>query len=210
MSFYIIKEGKEISSFQKLYSCKPNIELIHPFGCYVFTHISQKNKIKLMSKAYPAIYFSLSKKINGYILYDPVKKTIFESSSMIFDKYVFGVLNLLKHINRRNIPHYFNTYLNEKFIDFLKLSDYDDVLNTNTNSIDCIYENSNDFVEIVIDNNYPIDVERENKIDHSTFASVNLHSKHIALNEKTYSMNVYSNDDDNEMVLLNITLLDFT
>ena len=56
---------------------------------------------------------------------------------MIFDKYVFGVLNLLKCIDRGNIPHYFDTYLNEKFIDFSKLSDCDDVLSMNTNSVDC-------------------------------------------------------------------------
>ena len=90
-----MKEGEEISLFQKLYSHKPNIKLIHPFGCYAFVHISQKNRTKLMPKACPAIYLSFSEKINGYILYDPVKKTIFESSSVIFDKYVFGVLNIL-------------------------------------------------------------------------------------------------------------------
>ena len=49
----------------------------------------------------------------------PFQKTIFESSSVVFDEYVFGVLNLLKRIDRGNIPHYFDTYLNEKFIFFL-------------------------------------------------------------------------------------------
>ena len=205
-----MKEGKEIFPFQKLYGCKPNIELIHPFGCHAFAHISQKNRTKLMLKAHPVIYLGLSEKINGYILYDPVKKTIFESSSVIFDEYVFGVLNLLKHIDRRNIPHYFDTYLNEKFIDFLKLSDHDDVLSMNTNSMDCVHENPDDSAKIVIDDDYPVDVERENGIDHSTSAPVNLYSKHTALNEKTYSMNVYSDDDDDEMVLLSMPPPNFT
>ena len=93
-----------------------------------------------MPKVCPAIYLGPSEKINGYILYNPVKKTIFESSSVIFDEYVFGVSNLLKHIDRGNIPHYFNTYLNEKFIDFSKLSDCDNVLSMNTNPVDCVHE----------------------------------------------------------------------
>ena len=163
-----------------------------------------------MPKAHPTIYLSPSEKINDYILYDPVKKTIFESSSVVFDEYVFGVLNLLKCIDRGNIPHYFNTYLNEKFIDFLKLSNCDDVLSMNTNSMDCIHENLDDSAEIVIDNDYPVDVERKNRIDHFTPAPVNLHSKHTALNEKTHSMNVYSDDDDDEMVLLSMPPFDFT
>ena len=163
-----------------------------------------------MLKACPVIYLNLSEKINGYILYDPIKKTIFESSSMVFDEYVFGVLNLLKHIDRGNIPHYFDTYLNEKFIDFSKLSDCDNILSMNTNSMDCVYENPNDFAKIVIDDDYSVDVERENRISHSTPASVNLHSKHTALNEKTHSMNVYNDDDDNEMVLLSMPPPDFT
>ena len=205
-----MKEGEEISPFQKLYGCKPNIELICPFGCHAFAHISQKNKTKLMPKAHPVIYLGPSEKINGFILYDPVKKTIFESSSVVFDKYVFGVLNLLKRIDRGNIPHYFDTYLNEKFIDFLKLLDCDDVLSTNTNSMDCVHKNPDDSAKIVIDDNYPVDVERENRIGHSTPAPENLHSKHTALNEKTHSMDVYSNDDDDEMVLLSMPPPDFT
>ena len=148
VSSYIVKEGEEISPFQKLYSHKPNIELIHPFGCYAFAHIPRKNRTKLMPKACPVIYLGPSEKINGYILYDPVKKTIFESSSVVFDEYVFGVSNLLKHIDRGNIPHYFDTYLNEKFIDFSKLSDCDNILSTNTNPMDCVHENPNDSAEI--------------------------------------------------------------
>ena len=111
---------------------------------------------------------------------------------------------------RGNISHYFNTYLNEKFIDFSKLSDCDDVLSMNTNFMDCVHDNSNDFAEIIIDNNHPIDVERENGIDHLTPAPVNLHSKHTALNEKTHSMNVYSDDDNIEMVLLSMLPSDLT
>ena len=210
VSSYIVKEGEEISPFQKLYGCKPNIELICPFGCYAFTHIPWKNRTKLMPKACPVIYLGPSEKINGYILYDPVKKTIFESSSVIFDEYVFGVLNLLKCIDRGNIPHYFDTYLNEKFIDFSKLLDCDDVLSINTNPVDCVHENPDDSAKIVIDNDYPVDVERENRIDHSTPALVNLHSKHTVLNEKTHSMDMYNDDDDDEMVLLSMPPLDFT
>ena len=70
---------------------------------------------------------------------------------MVFDEYVFGVSNLLKHIDRGNIPHYFDTYLNEKFVDFSKLSDCDNVLSTNTNSVDCVHENPDDSAKIVID-----------------------------------------------------------
>ena len=117
-----------------------------------------------MPKACPVIYLGPSEKINGYILYDPVKKTIFESSSVVFDEYVFGVLNLLKRIDRGNIPHYFDTYLNEKFVDFSKLSDHDDVLSMNTNPVNCVYENPDDSTKIVIDDDYPVDVERENGI----------------------------------------------
>ena len=124
-----------------------------------------------MPKVCPVIYFGSSEKINCYILYDPVKKTIFESSSVVFDEYVFDVSNLLKCIDRGNILHYFNTYLNEKFIDFSKLSDCDDVLSMNTNLVDSVHKNSNNFAEIVIDNDYPIDVERENRIDHFTSAT---------------------------------------
>ena len=163
-----------------------------------------------MPKACPAIYLSPSEKINSYILYDPVKKTIFESSSVVFDEYIFGVSNLLKRIDRGNIPHYFDTYLNEKFIDFLKLSDCDNVLGMNTNSVDCVHENLDDSAEIVIDDDYPVDVKKENGIGHSTPAPVNLYSKYTALNEKTHSTNVYSDDDDDEMVLLSIPPLDFT
>ena len=112
-----------------------------------------------MPKACLVIYLGPSEKINGYILYDPVKRTIFESSSVVFDEYVFGVSNLLKCIDRGNIPHYFDTYLNEKFVDFLKLSDCDDVLSINTNSMDCIHKNSDDSTEIVIDD-YLVDIER--------------------------------------------------
>ena len=154
------------------------------------------------------IYLGPSEKINGYILYDPVKRTIFESSSVVFDEYVFGVSNLLKCIDRGNIPHYFDTYLNEKFVDFLKLSDCDDVLSINTNSMDCVHKNSDDSTEIVIDD-YLVDIERENGIGHSTSVPVNLHSKHITLNEKTHNMNVYSDDND-EMVLLSMPPSDFT
>ena len=210
VSSYIVKEGEEISPFQKLYGRKPNIELICHFGCHAFTHIPRKNRTKLMPKVCPVIYLGPSEKINGYILYDPVKKTIFESSSVVFDKYVFGVSNLLKRIDRGNIPHYFDTYLNEKFVDFSKLSDCDDVLSTNTNPVDCVHENPDDSTKIVIDDDYPVDVERENRIGHSTPAPVNLHSKHTALNEKTHSMNVYSDDDDDEMVLLSMPPPDFT
>ena len=64
--------------------------------------------------------------------------------------------------------------------------------------------------KIVIDDDYPVDVERENGIDHSTSAPVNLHSKHTALNEKTHSIDMYSNDDDDEMVLLSMPPPDFT
>ena len=210
VSSYIVKEGEEISPFQKLYGCKPNIELICSFGCHAFVHIPRKNRTKLMPKAHPVIYLGPSEKINGYILYNPVKKTIFESSSVVFDEYVFGVLNLLKRIDRRNIPHYFDTYLNEKFIDFSKLSDCDNVLSMNTNPVDCIHKNPDNSAEIVINDDYPVDVERENGIGYSTPASVNLHSKHTALNEKTHSTNVYSDDDDNEMVLLSMPPPDFT
>ena len=143
-------------------------------------------------------------------MYDPVKKTIFESSSVVFDEYVFGVSNLLKRIDRGNIPHYFDTYLNEKFVDFSKLSDRDDVLSMNTNPMDCVHENPDDSAKIVIDNDYPVDVEWKNGIGHSTSAPVNLHSKHTALNEKTHSIDVYSDDDDDEMVLLSMPPPDFT
>ena len=98
----------------------------------------------------------------------------------------------------------------EKFTNFSKLSDSDNILSTNTNPMDCVHENPDDSAEIVIDDDYPVDVERENRIDHSTPASVNLHSKYIALNKKTHSTNVYSDDDDDEMVLLSIPLSDFT
>ena len=163
-----------------------------------------------MLKVHPAIYLGPSEKINDYILYDPVKKTIFESSSVIFDEYVFGVLNLLKHIDRRNISHYFDTYLNEKFVDFLKLSNCDNVLSINTNLMDCVHKNPDDSAKIIIDDDYPVDVERKNRIGHSTLAPVNLYSKHIALNEKTHNTNVYSDDDDDEMVLLSMPFPDFT
>ena len=116
----------------------------------------------------------------------------------------------MKCIDRGNILHYFDTYLNEKFVDFSKLSDHDNILSTNTNPVDCVHENSNDSVEIVIDNDYPVDVERENGIGHFTPAPVNLHSKHTALNEKTHSTDVYSDDDDDEMVLLSMPPPDFT
>ena len=77
--------------------------------------------------------------------------------------------------------------------------------------MDCVYENPNDFAEIVIDDDYSVDVERENRIGYSTPASENLHSKHTALNEKTHSTDVYSDDDDDdEMVLLSIPPLNFT
>ena len=210
VSSYIVKEGEEISLFQKLYGHKSNIKLICPFGCHAFAHIPQMNRTKLMPKACPVIYLGPSEKINGYILYDHVKKTIFESSSVVFDEYVFGVSNLLKLIDRGNIPHYFDTYLNEKFIDFSKLSDCDNVLSTNTNPVDCVHENPDDFAEIVIDDDYPVDVERENRIGHSTPALENLHSKHTALNEKTHSTDVYSDDNDDEMVLLSMPPPDFT
>ena len=91
-----------------------------------------------------------------------------------------------------------------------ELSDCDDVLSMNTNPMDCVHENPDDFAEIVIDDDYPVDVERENRIDHSTPAPVNLHSKHTALNEKTHSTDVYSDDDDDEMVLLSMPPPDFT
>ena len=37
-----MKEGEEISPFQKLYGHKPNIELIRPFGCHAFAHICEE------------------------------------------------------------------------------------------------------------------------------------------------------------------------
>ena len=100
--------------------------------------------------------------------------------------------------------------MNEKFVDFSKLSDCEDVLSMNTNSVDCVHENPDNSAEIVIDDDYPVDVERENRIGHSTPAPVNLHSKHTALNEKTHSTDVYSDDDNDEMVLLSMPPPDFT
>ena len=76
--------------------------------------------------------------------------------------------------------------------------------------MDCVHENPDDSAEIVIDDDYPVDVERKNRIGHFTPAPVNLHSKHTTLNEKTHSMNVYSDDDDDEMVLLSMSPPDFT
>ena len=80
----------------------------------------------------------------------------------------------------------------------------------NTNPVDCVHENPDDSTKIVINNDYPVDVEKENRIGHFTLAPVNLHSKHTALNEKTHSIDVYSDDDDNEMVLLSMSPPDFT
>ena len=36
----MVKEGQEITPFEKLYETKPSMNLIQTFGCHAFAHIS--------------------------------------------------------------------------------------------------------------------------------------------------------------------------
>ena len=43
----MVKEGQEITPFEKLYETKPSMNLIRTFGCHAFAHIPRNNVLKL-------------------------------------------------------------------------------------------------------------------------------------------------------------------
>jgi len=92
---YTVRKGNTKTGYEILYGKRPNIELIHLFGCHAFSHIPKAIRDKFDPKSRAALYLSPGFDLNGYRLYDPVTRLVFVMSSALFDNYRLGPNHLL-------------------------------------------------------------------------------------------------------------------
>ena len=87
-----VPKGKEKILYKLFYGVKPDFSNIHAFGCHAFAWIPKEKRRKLDARARPAIYLGPQYPgKHGHRLYDPVTKTIFTASTVIFDEKSFGL-----------------------------------------------------------------------------------------------------------------------
>jgi hypothetical protein len=70
--------------------------MLKVWACHAFAHVPKKLRKKLDSKTRKALYFGVSESGRSYKLYDPVKKEIFYSATVIFDETKTGIESLMK------------------------------------------------------------------------------------------------------------------
>ena len=123
-----VKEGEKITSFEKLYERKPSIDLIRTFSCHTFTHVPQEihSKTDLVSKA--RINLRLVNNIHGFLLFNLIQQKTFQSSSILFDEYAFGILELKKRSALGRLLRYYMKGKNKT-----SLNDSDDITSCKVN-----------------------------------------------------------------------------
>ncbi len=67
-----------------IFGSKPNLNLIHPWGCAAYAHI-QKRKSKLAAKAIPCVFLGFSEERRGYKLLTLDQHSIINSRSVSFN-----------------------------------------------------------------------------------------------------------------------------
>ena len=90
----VVKQGQEISPYEKLYGVKPSMDLICVFGCHTFAHVPIDSQSKTDVKSKATINLGPAKNLNGFLLYDLITRNTFQCSSALFDEYAFGISEL--------------------------------------------------------------------------------------------------------------------
>jgi len=70
---------------------KPSVDHLRTFGCHSFVHISKDERMKLGSKFKKCVFLEYGSTSKGYRVYDPVKKKVFLSRDVAFNKSKFGI-----------------------------------------------------------------------------------------------------------------------
>ena len=104
----IVKEGQEITPFEKLYEIKPSMNLIRTFGCHAFAYIPYDQHSKIDPKSQAAINLGPAENMNGFLLYDPIAMKTFQCSNILFDEYAFGIPELKERIKNKKMPSYYD------------------------------------------------------------------------------------------------------
>ena len=128
----IMKEGEKITPLEKLYERKPSMDLIRTFGCHVFTHVPQE----MCFKTDPAL-----DNMYGFLLFDLIQQKTFQSSSVLFDEYAFGISELKKRSALGRLLRYYVEGENKTSLD-----DSDDVTSHKVNDFN-FYDDEENFIE---------------------------------------------------------------
>ena len=135
-----VKEDKKITSLEKLYERKPSMDLIKTFGCHAFTHISQEMRSKTDPVSRAGINLGPANNMHGFLLFDLIQQKTFQSLSVLFDEYAFGIPELKKRSALGRLPRYYVEGENKTSLD-----DSDDVTSRKVNDFD-FYDEEN-FIE---------------------------------------------------------------
>ena len=69
---------------------KPQVDGLRVFGCQAFAHIPKDERKKLDLKSKKCIFLGYGINTKGYRQYDPLRKKLFHSKDIIFNKQKFG------------------------------------------------------------------------------------------------------------------------
>ena len=105
----VVKQGQEISPYEKLYGVKPSMDLIYVFGCHVFAHVSVDSWSKTDAKSRTTINLGPAENLNGFLLYDPIMRNTFQCSSVLFDEYIFGIPKLKEQTLKKKMLEYYHS-----------------------------------------------------------------------------------------------------
>jgi hypothetical protein len=115
---YIVKPHAVVSAYEMIFGFRPSTELLKVWGCHGFAFIPQDARSnKMKSHMRPGIYMGVSKIINGFLMYDVVSMSFFETSAAVFDEYSFGFSELIVRVSGEpsTIPSEWLRMLNEEW-----------------------------------------------------------------------------------------------
>ena len=136
-----VKEGEKITPLEKLYERKPSMDLIRIFGCHAFTHISQEMRSKTDFVSRAGINLGPADNMHGFLLFDLIQQKTFQSSSILFDEYAFGIPELKKRSALGRLPRYYVEGENKTNLD-----NSNDVTSCKVNDFN-FYDNEENFIE---------------------------------------------------------------
>ena len=84
----LIKEQNQTPD-EKFYRRKPDIQILHTFGCYGFVWVPKELRKKQDIQCCPGIYLGPGLPAQEHRLWDSLTKTVFQASTVLFDEIEF-------------------------------------------------------------------------------------------------------------------------
>jgi hypothetical protein len=87
-------KGQSQTPDEKQTGLRPNIGSLHVFGCHAFAWVPPGKRRKLDERCRLGIYLGPATPLRGHRLWDPVTRTTWTATSVLFDETAFGIPEL--------------------------------------------------------------------------------------------------------------------